>query len=128
MRRRRELVAPRLGAVLLMLGAGACGGEAVCLALPCALPVAVRLTVRDSQSASPITGASITFTGPSSGSGQCSDATCMVSGGPGTYEIDVSAPGYQPVHQEVRVTGTASTGCGCDAVETQQLAVALTHA
>src|SRR5580765_3227020 len=111
-----------------MLGAGACGGDVVCPALPCALPVAVLLTVRDSKSASPITGASVTFTGPFSGSEQCSGATCVVSGGPGTYEIDVSAAGYQPVHQEVRVTGTPSTSCGCATADTQQLSVALTRA
>ena len=127
MRRRFEMIAPRLVAVLL-LGAVACGGDVVCPALPCALPMAVQLTVRDSQSASPITGASVTFTGPFSGSEQCSGATCVVSGGPGTYEIDVSAPGYQPLHQEVRVTGIPSTGCGCARVETQQLAVSMTRA
>jgi len=125
-RRRTEPFALPLRAALLLLGA-ACGDEA-CLVPPCALPAAVVLSVRDSASAAPVAGAEATFTGPMTGGGPCGSATCVVPGGPGTYEIDVRAPGYRPAHRQVVVAGTAAAACTCGAVETRQVVVSLARA
>jgi hypothetical protein len=47
-----------------------------------------------------------------------------VFGNAGSYEFDISAPGYQTVHRSVEVSGT-NPECGCPTVETQRLTVAL---
>jgi hypothetical protein len=114
---------------ILLLGATACGSDAaVCLAVPCPIPMAVRLTVEDGATGTPVTNASLTYTGPFAGDGSCGSAICIVSGGPGTYEIDVSAPGYATAHRRVVVAGAAAKGCGCASAETQQVTVGLTRA
>ena len=85
------------------------------------------LTVTVEPSGSPATGAFFTVTGAATGGGPCDDATCEVLGGAGTYDLDISAPGYQTVHQRVVVSGT-DTECGCPTVRTQRLTVALPSA
>ena len=118
-----------LRTAVLVLAASACGSDAtVCLALPCPIPIAVRLTVQDGATRSPITNASLKYTGPFAGDGQCGSEVCVVSGGAGTYEIDVSAPGYVSAHRRVVVAGAEARGCGCASAETQQVTVALTPA
>lgn len=127
--RRRELPARWWCTALLLLGATACGRDgAECLAAPCPMPIAVRLAVQDSASTSPITNASIAYTGPSVGNGPCVGALCYVSGGRGTYEIDVSAPGYRTMHEHIVVSGAEAKNCGCASTTTQQVTVALVRA
>ena len=47
-----------LRTAVLVLAASACGSDAtVCLALPCPIPTAVRLTVQDGATGSPIANA-----------------------------------------------------------------------
>jgi hypothetical protein len=84
--------------------------------------------VQDSATGSPIANANLTYTGPFAGDGSCGSAVCVVSGGPGTYEVDVSAPGYVSAHRRVVVAGAAAKGCGCASTETQQVTVGLTRA
>jgi len=103
-----------------------CGGDAVCVVLPCPFPIAVNLTVR-ATSQNAIVGAFVRVSGQ--GNSPCTDgsvALCFVSGYAGTYELDIGAPGFQTVHRTVQVTGNDGPRCGgCPRVDTQQLDIAL---
>jgi hypothetical protein len=97
-----------------------CGGE--CVQPPCALPTAIRVTVTSSSTGTPIDdavllvgGYPVIHRGPGS---------YVVQGAGGTYDVTVSAPGFEPFHRTVTVPGTGS-GCGCGGVTTQDLDVAL---
>jgi hypothetical protein len=108
---------------VLLLSASACG-ESECLIPPCASPVALELTVTGEITGTPVAGVSIAVTGPATGGGPCPEARCVVMGGAGTYELDLSAPGYQSIHRSVVVQGTTPE-CGCPTVETQRLTIVL---
>ena len=105
----------------LALGLGACGGE--CLTTPCPPPLAIALTVADSASGAPVPGASLAVSGAMTTQLPCS-AACGVRGYAGTYDLDVTAPGYRPAHQQVVVAGT-SPRCGCPTAETRHVALVL---
>jgi hypothetical protein len=49
----------------------------------------------------------------------------MVPGSARTYDVRITAPGYQPSTQSIVVTGR-SGGCNCDIVDTRMVTVALT--
>lgn len=106
-----------------MLSTSACG-ESECILPPCAPPFAVEVTVTGETPGTVVAGVSIAVTGAVTGGGPCPEAKCFVLGSAGTYELDISAPGYQTVHRSVVVSGT-SPECGCPTVETQRLTVAL---
>lgn len=53
---------------------------------------------------------------------------CVVTGGPGTYQLDVSAPGYTTFHATVQVGGVAAPTCGCVSSHTQVVAISLVPA
>jgi len=86
-----------------------------------------EVTVTAGTTGAPVPGVSIAFTGPSIGGGPCPESKCVVPGTAGTYELDLSAPGYQTVHQSVVVSGT-NPECGCPTAETQHLSIALPSA
>jgi len=112
----------------LVLCAASCDGTA-CLAIPCPLPVAINITVTSSLAGGAITGVFVqvpAFVTPIPCNGSPA-ATCIVTGGPGTYGIDIGATGFQTVHRFVVVTGSSSS-CGCTYVATQHLDVALVPA
>jgi hypothetical protein len=116
----------RFGALALL--ATACGsGE--CLTPPCPANLAVALTITDSASGAPIPASSVTVSGAQAMQVACG-AGCGIGGYAGTYELDVAAPGYRPVHRQVVVTGaTSAPRCGCGAgVETQRVTIALPRA
>lgn len=113
-----------LRALPVLLLAGACGGEADCIVPPCALPLAIEVSVAAGASGLPVSGATIAVAGPLTGGGPCQGSTCHVLGPAGTYEIDVGAPGYAMVHRQVVVPGS-NPPCGCPTVEAQRLTVAL---
>ena len=105
------------------------GGDdlAACIVPPCALPSAVLVHVTSSATGDALPSAMVTATTPVSGTFPCTlapGATCPVFGSYGTYELDVSAPGYRTAHRSVVVTGS-SPPCGCPRVDSQQIAVAL---
>src|SRR4051794_38694007 len=127
-RARSAKAVARIGVVAL--GVSACGHEA-CLALPCPLPLAFEIAVTDSSSPGPLSGVTMALSGAVTGGGPCnqasSGATCFVLGYAGTYEIDVSAPGYRSAHRQVTVTGT-SPACGCASTDPQRLTLTLARA
>jgi hypothetical protein len=122
--RRSAATLARLGA--LSLFCVACGHD--CIALPCPLPIAIRLTLTSASSSS-VNGAVVTVTGAFSEMVPCAGGvTCIVSGYAGTYNLSVSAPGFQNVLRTVVVTGEAPGGCGCPSIDTQNVTIALVPA
>jgi hypothetical protein len=108
----------------LLFSVSACGGTE-CLSVPCPQPHALEITVTAGATGAPIPAASIAVSGAATGGGPCQNAKCDVMGVAGTYEVDISAPGYQTVHRQVVVPGTVGAACGCPTAETQRLTVAL---
>lgn len=132
--RRFQLDGVRVWGLALVASLWACGvgsdaGGAHCISVPCPEPWAVRLTVT-SAAGGPVPGATIAVTGAMLGGGPCNvgaDATmCDVPGGPGTYAMTVTAPGYQTASITVKVPGQTATGCGCTTAQTQDTSLVLT--
>jgi hypothetical protein len=122
----RRIAAMRL--VPLALVAVACGENvaAVCVQPPCVLQVALTVTVTSASAPGAITAAFVT-SNPGNSTVPCNQApgaTCVLFGRPGTYALDIGAPGFHPVHRDIMVTGTHPT-CGCDTPDQQHLDVAL---
>src|SRR5437762_11350023 len=102
----------------------ACKGDASCVYYPCPLFEAVTITVSPASGASRTAGLAIGVGDGPLQAGAC-DAQwlCHVYGGPGTYRLTLSAPGFRPQQPQVAVTGEAA-GCNtCGHVDRQQLAV-----
>ncbi len=119
----------RIAAILVALCATSCKSDASCVIVPCPLPIALTVTVTAGSPAAAVPGAFVSLpqNSPAVACTQGPDSTCWIPGGPGTYELDIGAPGYQTMHRSVVVTGTTSA-CGCGTVNTQHLAVALVAA
>lgn len=119
---------PRLRVAAIALSFAACGHEAVvCTQQPCALPVAIEVTVVDSATGAPVAGVSLALAGAVSGQAPCATGTktvCEVRGGAGSYELALSAPGYRTATQQVVVQGTTAS-CGCGSVKTERVTLAL---
>lgn len=113
----------RASVTVLLVLAQACS-ETECIIPPCAPPFAIEVTVTSAATGAAVPGVSIALTRGVSGGGPCPDSRCAVFGNAGSYEFDISAPGYQTVHRSVVVSGT-NPECGCPTVETQRLTVAL---
>jgi hypothetical protein len=113
------------GALLALLGL-ACSGDAACLSLPCPQPRALTITVTDAASGAPVTGAVIDVTGRETATAPCS-GTCNIAGPAGTYELEISAPGFVSLHRSIQVSGT-DPACGCSTAITENVAVALSAA
>jgi hypothetical protein len=113
--------------VALALLVIACQSDSPCVAAPCPLGLAIRLTVTSGTSSASVPGAFVHLPqiSPDPQCTQSPGSTCLLPGVLGTYEIDVGAPGYQTVHRTVTVTGKRASACGCDVVDTQSLTVAL---
>jgi len=100
-----------------------------CVHPPCALPTAIIISVT-SAAGEPITGASAEVSGAvtitpalTCNTGSLANM-CRVFGGIGTYDVRVSAPGFQAVEQSIVVTGTQSA-CGCGSVDTRMVTIVL---
>ena len=101
--------------------------DSPCLSLPCPEPFAVGLSVTSASSGAPLATATVAVGGPAGSYSLPCNTMCGVPGGAGTYELDISAPGFLSTHREVKVSGT-DPKCGCPHADTQQLTVALTPA
>jgi hypothetical protein len=94
-----------------------------CLALPCALPVAITISVADGTSGASVEGVTVQVSGAVATTVPCRTA-CRVPGTAGTYVLEVTAPGFAPVRQTLVVQGT-NPSCGCPTVETQSVGITL---
>jgi hypothetical protein len=74
-------------------------------------------------------GASVEVSGRVSGSGSCSVGTsatlCYVLGTAGTYNLRLSASGFNAMMRSITVEGS-NPPCGCATVQTQELNIVLT--
>jgi PEGA domain len=115
-----------VGRVLLgLLGLlfAACRGQD-CLALPCALPVAIVITLTDAAGGPPPSGSTVHVSGALTGTFPCDGGTCIVAGTAGTYALDVAAPGFASAQRTVTVHGTTPE-CGCPTVDTERVSIVL---
>ena len=116
-----------LAATVMALGANDCSPR--CVPVPCAPPRALLISVM-SAAGEPITGASAEVSGAVSITPalKCNTGSlqnmCIVGGGAGTYDVRVSAPGFQAVEQSIVVTGTQSV-CDCGTVDTRMVTIVL---
>lgn len=121
----------RLFVSLSLLGVltAACNDNSPCVTLPCPQPLTITVTVRAGASSSAVTGAFVQVAGMSSAIPciQSPGSTCNIFGSPGTFQLDIGAPGFQTVHRSVIVVGS-SAECGCPVVGTQHLDIALVTA
>jgi len=109
-------------------------GDSVCPPPPCPDNPALELTV-SSNGTAPVPGLSVTASGPL-GSATCQwvgpstgPSICIAYGPPGTYQVVVSAPGFQSVQQTLQVTSTGKDGCDtCELVQTRHLDITLAPA
>ncbi len=106
----------------------ACSNAADCIYLPCAVPEAATVSVTAANAPDGIPGLVATVTGAASSSGPCQQAPvtlCHIMGGPGTYQVQLSAPGYQSTQLSLTITGTEA-GCNtCGHVDRQDVDVVL---
>jgi hypothetical protein len=105
----------------LGLASISCGHD--CLALPCALPVAIIVDVTDKATGTAVKEAVIHVSGALVADIPCG-TTCRVPGTSGTYALDVTAAGFEATRRTVRVQGTTPP-CGCPTVVTENVSVAL---
>lgn len=127
---RTMLVPTKLAGFAFILGVSTgCGGNAQpdCVRPPCPLPIVIMLSVT-SAAGGPVAGLTLTMSGAASGSGPCSvgpSATlCAVLGMAGTYELRLTAAGFQDKTLTITVQGTTPP-CGCPSVQTEQRSVVL---
>ena len=121
----------RISAVFLLacISAG-CGHQTQpdCAVPPCALPLAITVTVT-SAAGGPVSSLTLTLSGAVSGSGPCgivgTTTVCTVLGGQGTYNLLLTAAGFQDQKFTVTVPG-AMPPCQCPTVQAQQVNVVLT--
>jgi hypothetical protein len=119
----------RIGAIGGVLVA--CSGDADCILLPCVPPEAATVFVTASNAPAGIPGLVATITGAVSSTEPCDQAqvsVCHIPGGPGTYQVQLSAPGYQSAQLTLTITGTEA-GCNtCGRVDRQDVQVVMVPA
>ena len=117
--------------VLLVLPTACTSSEQPCPALPCPLPLAFEITLTGSPVGTPLTTASYRVL-PSGSSVPCNQGplanTCVMGGGPATYQIEISASSYTTVQRTIVVPAKAIAHCACTADDTQMLTIAMSAA
>jgi hypothetical protein len=121
----------QLGGLGLLLAAHVgCGhaAEPDCVVPPCPIPLAIVIN-STSAAGGPVANLLLTVSGASTGFGPCSagDALtqCRVSGTAGTYNLRLTAAGFEEKAFSVTIEGS-SPPCGCPTVQPQQIDVVLT--
>ena len=102
--------------------------EEPCPALPCPIGIAVEITLTGSPAGTPLTTASYRVL--ANGSLQpCNQGPaanmCVISGGPGTYQVEISAMFYETVQRTIVVAAKAAARCACPSSDTQRLTIAM---
>jgi hypothetical protein len=123
-----------LGVAALIVVGATCGDNGVCVPPPCPAPPAFDLTVA-TAAGTVVPGLVISVSLPSGETSSCSYVSpvdlryCSVSGSQGTYQLSISAPGFQSVHQTIQVTSYGTDGpCSCDIPKTQHFSFILAPA
>ena len=124
---RLKSVGPIAIAAVLVCCDPSAATDQTCYHPPCPLPTAVTIHLTAAGTGNPVPGAVIFSTGPVEGVRPCNPFDCTVLGGPGTYTVTVSAPGFQSAERTVTVRG-AIPPCGCYWTETVRLDIALVPA
>lgn len=113
---------------LVLIALACTGSEEPCPALPCPIPFAFEITLTGSPAGTPLTTASYRVL-PSGSLVPCNQGasgnTCLGSGGPGTYQIEISAMFYTTVQRTVVVPARSTARCACQADDTQILTIAM---
>ena len=50
---------------------------------------------------------------------------CVISGGPGTYQVEISAMSYETVQRTIVVAAKSVARCACPSSVTQRLTIAM---
>ena len=123
-------IAPLVGLALAISVSVGCdhSTEPDCFALPsCAMPIAITLTAT-SSAGGPVAGLTVAVSGAFTGSGFCrvdaAATVCSIPGGPGTYDLRLTAPGFQDNTVSVTVPDNTQP-CGCTVGKHQDLTVVL---
>jgi hypothetical protein len=111
---------------IVVAALSACGGSDVnCVTPPCALPMALTITLTSATATGPVNGAVVQVSGALAGSCGGSPTVCFVPGYAGTYNLSISAPGFQTATRSVTVTEIPAPSCGCRGANTEHIDVAL---
>jgi hypothetical protein len=122
---RSSSIGQPLRVAIVVATLSACGGSDIsCVPPPCAYPIALNITLTSASSGATVKDAVVQFTGPNLGSEPCV-GSCSVPGYAGTYNLDITAPGFQAAKRSVTVTGSTAAACGCTTTNTVHLDVAL---
>ena len=119
---------PRLWAALVAVSSCTRTVEP-CQSVPCPTPgTAIEITLTGSPAGTPLTTASyrVLATGSLTPCNRGPSANvCVIDGGPGTYQLEISAMFYETVHRTVVVAAKSAARCSCPESVTQQLTIAM---
>jgi hypothetical protein len=114
---------------LLVLAIACTRTEEPCVALPCPSPgFAFEIPLTGSPAGSPLTTASYRVL-PSGSPVACNQGpagnTCVMTGGPGTYQIEISAMFYTTVQRTIVVPAKPAARCACHFADTRVFTIAM---
>jgi hypothetical protein len=120
---------PRYLGPLIALAVGSTHCEAPCPTFPCVSPgFAFEITLTGSPAGTPLTTASYRIL-PSGSPEPCNEGaaanTCATMSGPGTYQVEISAPFYTTVQRTIVVPAKPAARCDCPSNDTQLLTIAM---
>src|SRR5690349_18535175 len=99
---------------LVALALACSNSEAPCPAYPCPIPFAFDITLTGSPAGAPLTTGSYRVL-PSGSLVACNQGAlsnqCLSPGGPGTYQIEISATGYTTVQRTIVVPAKSTARC-----------------
>lgn len=100
-----------------------------CLSVPCPSPgTAIEITLTGSPAGTPLTTASyrVLANGSLTPCNQGPSANmCVIGGGPGTYQLEISAMFFETVHRTVVVAAKSTARCACPESITQHVTIAM---
>jgi hypothetical protein len=87
------------------------------------MPMALTISVAGANGV-PVADVTVQVSGGAATTWHCS-TTCAVPGYAGTYELEISAPGFQVARRTVVVRGERPDRCSCGTTITEHVDVAL---